>query len=134
MNRPRRTAGFTLLEVMIAMAILAMVLVPLLGAIIKGQQAISASKFRSHALRLAEDKMTELEMTVLPEDEGEWDGDFGNDHEGYRWRMELVKSPDLELAEEMLNIKARELYLHVTWVEEGTEKSLTLATMVFLGA
>jgi general secretion pathway protein I len=128
----RDQRGFTLLEVMVAVAILALFLVPLLGSTIGGLTLIRSAENRETALRLCQDKMSEIEMTALPEEEGTRSGDFGRDYDGYKWKMEMVRSPDLQFVEENFGVKAREVYLTVTWEEGGGEKSVSLATIIFL--
>lgn len=82
--------GFTFLEIMVALAIIAIVLV----SVYKMQSqtiAMSAEKrFYSTAPLLAAGKLAELE--VLPLDEaGPQDGDFGKDFPDYRWSIDVQR-------------------------------------------
>lgn len=83
--------GFTLLEVVVAVAIIAIAL----GALLKSQaQSVSMAgeaRFYTTAALLAQDKMAQLEMEGfdnLLEDAG----DFGDDFPGYRWKLTIQKS------------------------------------------
>ncbi len=129
-NTPTRERGFTLLEVIAALAILMIFLVPILGAITSGLRNIEAVRNRSKALRLAQDKMAEIEALPFPEVEEVKTGDFGRDLDGYRWEMEIIKTPDLQLMEEYLNLKGMEIHLMVYWEEAGTEKVIQLNTLL----
>ena len=127
----RGAAGFTLLEVVAAMAILAIFLVPMLGAVSQGLQSVETARNRALALRLAQDKMTELEMLKLPEVEGSEQGDFGPDYPGYRWEMEAVKTMEIQLMESyMPGLQGMEIHLLVYWQEKGAEKMIQLNTLL----
>jgi len=130
---PRGTAlGFTLLEVVVAMAILALFIVPLLGAISHSLNSIGASQDRMTALRLAQDKMTEIEMMKFPEaEESGIKGDFGKDYPGFSWEMDLIKSFEIEQLELLIpGIQGMEVHLWVHWQEGGGTRSLKLATLI----
>ncbi len=121
--------GFTLIEVVVAMTILVMFLVPILGAISGGMKNIATAKRRSAALMLAQDKMTELEMMPVPETEGSESGDF-SEFPDYRWEYEAIKTPDLELMEERIGLIGMEIHLSVFWSEGQSEKSISLKTLI----
>jgi len=122
--------GFTLLEVIAALAILMLFLVPIMGSITQGLRNVSRIKGRSVALRLAQNRMEELQMMKVPEDQGTEEGDFGYDYQGYRWEMEAVKTPELEMMEEHLSIKGVEIHLRVYWEEAGSENVIEFQTLL----
>ena len=78
--------GFTLLEVMVAVSIIAIVLV----SVYKMQaQTISmnyAARFYATAPLLAQLKIAELETENL-EEQADDSGDFGDEFPGYRWKV-----------------------------------------------
>jgi prepilin-type N-terminal cleavage/methylation domain-containing protein len=82
--------GFTLLEVMIALAILAAALVVLLGAQTRAVVSTSRANSTATAAQLARGKMFDLEDEILTDGfttsvETEW-GDFRDEgYEGYEW-------------------------------------------------
>jgi general secretion pathway protein I len=124
-------AGFTLLEVVAALAILVLFLVPMLGAVTQGMRSVESSRKRELALTLAQNKMTEIEMLKIPDTEGSDDGDFGKDYPDYRWEEEAVKTPELQLMEQYLpGLQAMEIHLRVIWTESGAEKSVQLNTLL----
>ena len=83
--------GFTLLEVMIAIAILAIALTVLLGNQGKSIRLAEESKFALTASLLMSDKLSELEISEEELSNGE--GDFGEEYPGYFWVVE-VDTPD----------------------------------------
>ena len=76
--------GFTLLEVMVAMAIIAIALTAVLGSQSQSLSLASEAKFSTTAALLAQSKMAEIEAEN-PEDLASDSGDFGEDYPGYRW-------------------------------------------------
>jgi general secretion pathway protein I len=86
---PNKNAGFTLMEVLIAMAILAIALV---GVFYLQSQSISMStdsRFMTTAALLAQSKIVEIESGVVSSGPAQ-DGDFGDDYPQYSWRMEIT--------------------------------------------
>lgn len=98
---PRRvTSGFTLLEVMVAVAILAVSLVVLLEITTNNVRATNHAKLLTAATFLARGKMVEIEQRVLEEGFGDADlddaGTFEDEGFGqYRWSylIERVELP-----------------------------------------
>jgi type II secretion system protein I len=81
-------SGFTLLEVMVAVAIITMALVAALGSQSQSVSLASEAKFSTTAAFLAQGKMAEFETTD-PEDLSSDSGDFGDDFPGYSWNAEV---------------------------------------------
>jgi general secretion pathway protein I len=83
-----RNPGFTLLEVMAAMSIIAIALIALLASQSQSISIASEAKFSTTAALLAQSKMAEIETRT--EDELIYDsGDFGDDFPDYSWEMEV---------------------------------------------
>ena len=81
--------GFTLLEVMVAMAILA---ISLTGVYRLQNQTMAMSanaRFYSMAPLLAQAKLSEFERTDLSET-GNDSGEFGEQFSGYRWTLDTA--------------------------------------------
>jgi len=95
--------GFTLLEVMVAVAIIAIVLVSIVR--LQGQTISMNETIRFYAIAplLAQAKLSEI--ILKPTDfEASQSGDFGDDYPGYAWTVkiedltiEVMESPPLEL-------------------------------------
>ena len=85
--KPMDNKGFTLLEVMVAMAIMAITLIALLDSESASISRASEAKFTISASFLAQQKISEIE--VLDPDELFSDsGDFGDDYPGYTWNSQ----------------------------------------------
>ncbi len=82
----RITAGFTLLEVMVALALLSIVLVSVYRMHSQTLTMNTAARFYTLAPLLAQQKMAELTKAasdVFPEESG----DFGETFPGYSWQV-----------------------------------------------
>lgn len=85
----KKVAGFTLLEVMVAMAILAMTLVGVYQLQSQSISLATESRFRTSAALLAQSKMADVEAAASLATRTE-DGDFGPDYPQYSWRLEIT--------------------------------------------
>ena len=80
--------GFTLMEVMIAMAILAIALVAVFQLQSQSISMSTDSRFMTTASLLAQSKMAEAEACSTSVNLKE-DGDFGPDYPQYTWHLEV---------------------------------------------
>ena len=83
--------GFTLLEVMIAMAILAITLVVVFQSQSQSISMAGRARFESTASLLAQSKMAEIEAAD-PENVVSDSGDFGDDFPGYSWQVDVTET------------------------------------------
>lgn len=113
--------GFTLLEVVVAVAILGASLAILLGAVNKNLILASRSKNLSIASSLAQQKLGEIELKGYPEI-GEEQGVF-EESPGFTWHLTV-----LPYNIEQLGAEIRVVILAVTW-DEG-QKEFTVATAI----
>jgi type II secretion system protein I len=79
--------GFTLLEVMVSVAVIAIVLVSIIR--LQGQTILmnESTRFYSMAPFLAQSKMAEILSD--PTDAGSDTGDFDKEHPGYSWKIDI---------------------------------------------
>lgn len=84
----KKTSGFTLLEVMIAMAILAIALVAIFQMQSQSISMSADSRFMTTAALLAQSKMVEAETDSILTNRRD-DGDFGPDYPQYIWHLEV---------------------------------------------
>ncbi len=113
--------GFTLIEIMVALAVLAISLTVLLGL---RNRDIALSAYANHmteATLLARQRISEITFAGFP-DLGESEGDFGEDRPGYRWK-EAVKQTPYDVV--------RELNLEVLWKEGGRDEKVQFTTFIF---
>jgi general secretion pathway protein I len=108
----RKECGFTLLEVIVAMAIIAIALTAMLSSQSQSLSLANEAKFFTTASFLAQNKMAEFE-TMKPEDLVSTSGDFGEDFSNYFWEMKVsdVTIPGVEESSEYL----KQLDLRISW-------------------
>jgi len=87
-----RAAGFTLLEVMIAMAVLAVALVAVFQSQSQSVAMLNRSRFETTASLLAQSRMAELEATVPAQLRSDRGG-FGDDFPDYSWEARVENTP-----------------------------------------
>lgn len=109
-----KCSGFTLLEVMVAIAIIAIALTAVLGSQSQSLSLASEAKFSTTATFLAQSKMAEIEAEK-PEDLTSDSGDFGEDFPGYRWDKSVK---DVTFDEpEGISDHLKQIDLTVSWEE-----------------
>ncbi len=108
--------GFTLLEVMIALAILALVGVAFLRAQASSVQLLDESGQISLATLLAREKMAELESLGFPE-AGKTSGRGGDAFPGFRWEQ-VVSPTEIPILRQGL--------VRVLWKDGTRERNLEL--------
>lgn len=112
------SSGFTLLEVMIAVAILALVIFSLLGLRNRSVQDVMLAEHMTTATLLAKRIMTDtLRVALKPqEEEGKFDE---NEFEGYGWKKSVSPSPIPSIFE---------VRVAVIWKEGEREESVELVS------
>ena len=104
--------GFTLLEVMIAVALIAIALTTLLGSQAQSVSFANSAKFETMAALLAQSKMSEV--AIQNKDAlSSGSGDFGDDYPGYAWEVE-VSDISIEGVENISDY-LKQVDLTVTW-------------------
>jgi len=112
--------GFTLLEVMVALVIIATSFIVLLHS---RNQSVIAADYARHstiATLLASQKMSEIENVGSPED-GEETGDFGEEYPGYTWRKVVSETAYEEI---------KEVRVEVFWGEGKGRRGVELVNYV----
>ena len=121
--KPDISRGFTLLEVMVAVAILGMVLVTLIGLQNRGMEDVLLADHITTATLLAKRKMNEnlvsavTRTSVQNEDEGEFPEEEFKD---YTWKQSISQLQPLE------NVKVTEVRVAVLWKEGGRQEMVEL--------
>jgi general secretion pathway protein I len=133
-GRPASLRGFTLLEVMIAIAVLAVALPILLGLRNRDAAMIDRARAMTEAALLAQEKLFDTHLLGFPP-LGEQQGDFAGPPPGYvfnplgenrapafRWTRTVVPTP-LEFV--------RDVRIRVLWNSGAVEEFVELTTYVF---
>ncbi len=116
--------AFTLLEVMVAVAILAIALVALFGSQSRSLSHATEAHFNIVAPMLASGKLAELEAgKAAPVND---EGDFGEDFPGYSWKVETERATfDTPEALTKLEKPLEKVQLTVLWSESKFSYTLT---------
>jgi general secretion pathway protein I len=91
----RRARGFTLLEVMVAMAILGIALLGLLGLHHQSMVSVIRAQQTTRAAMLAQAVMTEAELERFPDlgmTSGDFQAAFPGEFPDFRWARNVVES------------------------------------------
>jgi general secretion pathway protein I len=114
--RPPRSAGFTFLELLVALAILGSSFVVLLTAHSSAARQEARARRLMVGTLLAREVLAETEVEGFPELGGD-SGEFGEEFAGYTWQRDVLTTPfDL----------AREVHVQVSWPERGSTETLDL--------
>jgi len=119
----RSRSGFTLLEIMIALAVVSISFVVLLGLRNRDISLASYSRNITVSTLLARQKITEVSVEGFPE-LGFSEGGFGETYPKFKWRQEVKQTPF-----EMV----RELDLSVVW-KEGRREEVSRFTVYLFDA
>jgi general secretion pathway protein I len=124
----RRRHGFTLIEVLATIMLLAIVIPAIQEGLHVATGMASSAKHRTEAAALAESKLNELVAT------NEWQtgqtaGDFNPDWPDYRWQATLSSW-------QFDNTTAglQQLDVQVSWVYRNRTDSVTVSTLVYVRA
>jgi type II secretion system protein I len=115
-------AGFTLLEVMVALAIVALVLMPLIRLHLLSLDATVRAQDLTTAVLLAQGHLTSL--GDFPE-EGEDEGTF-EEPELAKYRWQQAVTAHTLVAEDGTNIDVRRIEVTIRWAEGAHERHYTL--------
>lgn len=99
--------GFSLLEVMVAMAIMAIVLVAVYRMHSQTLSMTAAARFQTEAPLLAQRKLAEI--TSSQDSFGSDSGNFGDDFEGFGWTVEVEDVVSEALGEVSQDLKRIDL-------------------------
>jgi general secretion pathway protein I len=117
------SGGFTLLEVLVAMALLSISLVAIFELFSADLRGIAKSDDYSHAVIMAESKMREiLDDNAL--EERTW---TESTDDGYR--IDAVVSSTASDRTENLQVKLLEINLTVSWIKDSKDRTFNLKTV-----
>ena len=125
----RAVGGFTLVEVLASIAMIAVLLPVILYAASLASSAASVARSRTQAAALAQRKLDEL-LTVGPLTANS--GDFGDRWPEYQWSA-AVEPWNTPVVDGMTST-IEQLSVTVTWKQRGQPRSLALRTLVYQNA
>lgn len=119
----KRQKGFTLVEVLAAIMLIAIVLPAVMKGISVALSIAGTVRMRTEAVGLAQEKINEITTT------GDWQsdssGDFSPDHPEYQWSSNATT---WDGDEEGTGIEI--LQVHVTWMQRGQQQEVVLSTLM----
>ena len=121
---PHQRRGFTLIEVLATLLLLAIALPVILHGISIATSAGSLAKQRSEAYGLCESKLNELLATGQYQ-YGNLSGDFSPDFPKYRW---------IATVQDWTDPNTEQLDVHVKWTSRGAEQDVVLSSLVYPNA
>ena len=95
MNKKGKDHGFTLLEVVICLGLIALVLVAVFHLQAKNLDLQSEAQFMTTATCLLQERLSQIQALERVE-EGTNTGDFGQDYPDYTYTQEVSEVPDTE--------------------------------------
>jgi general secretion pathway protein I len=119
-----REAGFTLIEVMVAFAILAVSLGALLPQFSLALGSVGRLEHRERATLIAEARLDAL-GTEFPLQPGEIEGET---EDGYTWRAVICCAPSGDAPPPPMPVHLYQVTLSVTWMEAGKPAEIHLQT------
>ena len=111
--------GFTLVEVLAAVTIVAIVLPVAMQAVSLSVTVADRARYKAEAATLAHSKMSELVATGAWQT-GALNGDFAPDRPEFKWKAELLAWDQSTL---------QELDVHVLWNAAGRPQQVTVSTL-----
>lgn len=121
MARWVQVRGFTLAEVLVTVAVLAIVLPVALAGVSQATRLAGLTEQRAQALDLAQGKLDEL-LVDNSWQTGVSAGDFGADHPGYRWQAQVNAWDEANIDE---------VDVIVGWTSFGRPEKVQLSTLVY---
>lgn len=129
MRGPRAERGFSLLEVLVAFTILAMLLGVMFQVFNTGLHAARDGEQYSRAVVVAESQLAQLAgEDVLVEGVTS-----GVDDTGFHWRATVARFYDTELEVTDLPVMPFRVVIEVLWDEGGATRSVALETLMLAG-
>ena len=116
-NSQHDEKGITLLEVMVAMGIAAIVLTAVYRLQTQSITMDGAARFQTQAPLLAQQLVTEIELKA-PEIPASESGDFGTDYPGYSWTLETADVENFVNASGRALLKQIEIKIHLNRDED----------------
>jgi general secretion pathway protein I len=117
----RWEGGFTLIEVLVALAILGISLTAIYEAFGIGLRNERQSRLYQEAVDLAEARLAQV-GTELPAGVGQWSGEEG----GFHWTLTLRPAADEPLAYKPSLLRLLEVSVEVAWLDRGGRQAVAL--------
>ena len=126
----KRARGFTLLEVLVALAIFAMVAASVLSASARSLQNASRLEDKTLAMWIADNRLNELQLEQTPPSSGRNQGELEFDGRRWEWRTQVDSTAEQDMRRVIVWVAAKPLGR-----ERGSIEERAAARLVgFLGS
>jgi general secretion pathway protein I len=120
-----RRGGFTLVEVLAATLLIAIVLPSVMEGVSVAARAATSARYRNEATTLAQEKLAELVVTGAAQS-GNLSGDFSPDWPRYQWTATVQA-----WAGDLTGAGLQQIDLRVSWQDRNRQDSITLTTITY---
>jgi general secretion pathway protein I len=121
----RRHRGFTLVEVLAATLLIAIVLPSIMEGVSVATRAATTARYRNEATTLAQEKLSEVLATNASQT-GNLSGDFSPDWPRYQWNATVQAWTG-----DLTGAGLQEIDVTVSWLDRGRQDSITLSTITY---
>jgi prepilin-type N-terminal cleavage/methylation domain-containing protein len=118
---PRHRRGFTLIEVLTTMVVMAIILPVAMHGISVSLQAAEIAKRTAVATTLADGKLNDLASATQSVSAGTTSGDFMPDFPGYQWQATTTS----------LSLGLLQIDVQVSWTARDGPRKLSVSTLVY---
>jgi general secretion pathway protein I len=128
-NRPDKSSGFTLLEIVVAFTLMALVISVLLGVFSGGLQGLGLADEYSRASSIAESTLGRVGADIALK-EGET---RGTEADRFRWAVQIkpfeVEQENQGQPQAIMAVQLMEVQVVVTWDDYGRNREVKLHTL-----
>jgi prepilin-type N-terminal cleavage/methylation domain-containing protein len=121
---PRRAGGFTFIELLATMALLAIALPSIMDGVSLSLATAGYARSQAQAASLCQGKLQEL-LAAQQWRQTQQSGDFGEEYPGFAWTATVNDYDGVSL--EQLDVK-------VSWTQRSQTRSVELSTLVYIGS
>ena len=122
--RRRRSRGFTFVELLATVVLLAIVLPTVMGGISMCLSMAGAARQEAQASSLAYGKLMQLVAEGTWQQDASLAGDFGTEQPGYRWTAEVSDWDSTVL---------KQIDVTVWWRHRNRDRSVVISTLAYTG-
>jgi general secretion pathway protein I len=125
-RRSARSGGFTLVEVLATVLLMAIVVPVVNRGLAAATLAAGSARSRTEGAGLAQSKLTELTVNSLWQN-GNLSGDFGPDWSQYTWKATVTN-----WVGDTQDVGLQQLDIQVLWTERNRPESITVSGLVYI--
>jgi prepilin-type N-terminal cleavage/methylation domain-containing protein len=125
LNKKGKDHGFTLLEIVICLGLIALVLVAVFHLQAQNLDLQSEAQFMTTATWLLQERLSQIQSLEEIE-EGTNSGDFGKDYPDYTYKQEVSEVPDTEGERSVLDWEYQDFFATLLFERDYEHKALRI--------